>query len=249
MVNRKTYIVPVNLTYYPLRARENFFNRLADRLVETISDRLREEIMTEGTMFVSGVDLDMRFGQPIPIEAYLNVPEVSKDITLPRSIGFDDPIASRQILRKIALTIMKRYMRAIYHMTTVNPDHLFASILRMIPWRLIDPYALRQRVYLAATSNLMKHGICYHQSLRQDQTHLLTDDRSNKFENFISLALEKEVLKQRDGRFKKDASKFSRSIDFHRVRVENPVSVMANEVEPLVHLQRYLRMLCLTDCL
>jgi len=245
VLNRKTYIVPVNLTYYPLRARENFLNHLADRLVETIPDRIREEIMAEGAMFISGVDLDMRFGQPIQIEAYLNVPEVSKDITVPRSIGFDDPISSRQILRKIALTIMKRYMRAIYHMTTVNPDHLFASIVRLVPWRIIDPYALRQRVYLAATSNLMKLGICYHQSLKQDQTHLLTDDRFNKFKNFISLALEKEVLKQRDGRFKKDTYKFSRSIDFHRVRVENPVSVMANEVEPLVHLQRYLRMLCL----
>jgi esterase/lipase/1-acyl-sn-glycerol-3-phosphate acyltransferase len=246
VLNRKTYIVPVNLTYYPLRARENFLNQLADRLVETIPDRLREEIMTEGTMFVSGVDLDMRFGQPIPIEEYLNVPEVTQDITLSQSFGFDDPISSRQTLRKIARTIMKRYMRAIYHMTTVNHEHLFASMIRMIPWRFIDPYALRQRAFLAATGNLMKHGICYHQSLKQDQTHLLTDDRFNKFENFISLALEKGVLKQRDGRLKKDTSKFSRSIDFHRVRVENPVSVMANEVEPLVHLQRCLRLLCLT---
>ena len=156
VLNRKTHIVPVNLTYYPLRARENFLNQLADRLMETIPDRLREEIMTEGTMFVSGVDLDMRFGQPILIEEYLNVPEVTRDIRLSRSFGFDDPISSRQTLQKIARTIMKRYMRAIYQMTTVNHEHLFASMIRMIPWRTLDPYALRQRAFLAATGNLME---------------------------------------------------------------------------------------------
>ncbi|HIJ55952.1 MAG TPA: alpha/beta fold hydrolase [Deltaproteobacteria bacterium] len=245
VLNRKTLIVPVNLTYYPLRARENFLNHLAERLVENIPDRIREEIMAEGAMLISGVDIDMRFGQPILIEEYLNVPEVTRDIMLPRRIGFDDPISSRQTLRKIARTIMMRYMRTIYYLTTVNPDHLFASIIRLIPWRTVDPYALRQRAYLAATGNLLKLDIFYHQSLKHDQTHLLTDDRFNRFKNFISLALEKEVLKEKDGRFKKNMSKFSRSIDFHRVRVENPVSVMANEVEPLVHLQRYLRKLCL----
>ncbi len=245
VLNRKTYIVPVNLTYYPLRASENFFNRLAERLVETIPDRVREEIMTEGTMFLSGVDLDMRFGKPIRIEEYLNIPEVTKDIVLTSSIGFDDPISSRQTLRKIAQTIMKRYMKAIYRMTTVNHEHLFASMIRMIPWRTLDPYALRQRAFLAATGNLMKLDICYHKSFNQDQTHLLTDDRFNKFKNFISLALEKGVLKQKDGKFQKDTFRFSRPFDFHRVRLENPVAVMANEVEPLVHLQRYLKKLCL----
>jgi esterase/lipase len=53
------------------------------------------------------------------------------------------------------------------------------------------------------------------------------------------------VLKQKDGKFQKDTFRFSRPFDFHRVRLENPVAVMANEVEPLFHLQRYLKKLCL----
>ncbi|MDD2898633.1 MAG: 1-acyl-sn-glycerol-3-phosphate acyltransferase [Desulfuromonadaceae bacterium] len=36
-----TWIVPINLTYYPLRARENVLSTLADHFAGTISDRLR----------------------------------------------------------------------------------------------------------------------------------------------------------------------------------------------------------------
>ena len=121
-------------------------------------------------MFMSGVDLDMRIGLPISIENYLDVPEVVKDIGSTSSIGFDDPIDSKPILRKISQTIMKRYMSAIYRMTTVNHEHLFASMIRMIPWRTFDSYGLRQRVFLAVTGNLMQLDICQRIGVTTAQT-------------------------------------------------------------------------------
>ena len=51
---RSTYIMPVNLTYYPIRARENILSKLAQRLVEGLPDRFVEELMTEGSMLISG---------------------------------------------------------------------------------------------------------------------------------------------------------------------------------------------------
>ena len=74
-----TFIVPVNITYYPLRARINILNHLANLLVEDLPDRLTEELMTEGAMLISGVDIDIRFGRPIDIAPFLNRRVIHKD--------------------------------------------------------------------------------------------------------------------------------------------------------------------------
>ncbi len=133
VVNHNTYIVPVCLTYFPIRARENLLSTLATQLVEDLPDRLVEEIMTEGTMLLSGVDLDIRFGQPIQVNECLACAAVKRDVLSKRRIRFDDQLSSQRRMRKEALNLMQRYMAAIYAMTTVNHDHLFASLIRFSP--------------------------------------------------------------------------------------------------------------------
>jgi esterase/lipase len=77
--------------------------------------------------------------------------------------------------------------------------------------------------------------------LKTDQVHLLTDDRYNRVKDFISIALEKGILKKKGDFLHKDSSKFSSPYDFHRARIDNPIEVMANAVEPLTSLQRIVR--------
>ncbi|UCH21902.1 MAG: alpha/beta fold hydrolase [Deltaproteobacteria bacterium] len=243
VLDRETFIVPVSITYYPIRARENILSSLAVRLVEDISERAVEEIMTEGSMLISGVDIDIRFGEPIEIKSFLQCTPIERDISSKRRIKFDDPLPSKRRMRKEALEIMQRYMSAIYGMTTVNHDHLFASMLRMLPFGRIDEHDLRRRVFLAAEYIRKKKGFYFHSSLSADQIHLLTDDRHNKARDFIGVALEKGILRKNGHQLVKDRSKFSSPYDFHRARIDNPIEVMANAVEPLITLQRLIQRL------
>lgn len=240
---RSTYIVPVNLTYYPIRARENILNKLAENLVEDVSDRMTEEIMTEGTMLLSGVDIDMRFGEPIRIREFIQDTSVKQDITATCEINFDDAIPSKQALQKIATEIMQQYMTAIYNMTTLNHDHLFASLLKLMPFQRIEEDDLRRRAFLATTLNLDKKGVYHHTSLNENQVHLLTDDRYGKYRDFIAIAIEKGVIAKEGNTLIKDASQFASGSDFHRIRFEHPISVIANEVEPLSLVQQEIRRL------
>ena len=238
VLNRSTYIVPVNLTYYPIRARENLLSNLALRLVDDLPERIIEELMTEGSMLVAGVDIDIRFGDPILIGDCLQSEVCTLDIEAKKRINFDDPIASRTMMRKEALKLMQGYMTAIYGMTTINLDHLFASILRLMKFKKIDEFDLRRRVFLAAVQ-IQKHaGLHLHSNLKEDQIHLLTDDRFEKVLDFISIAIEKGNLRKMNGRLLKNQKTFTSAYDFHRSRIDNPIDVIANAVEPLTDLQR-----------
>ncbi len=241
VINRSLFIVPVNLTYYPIRAKENIVTSLARRFREELPERLVEELMAEGTMFLSGVDIDMHFGTPIAINRCLSCPTISQDIQAGHQINFDDDIGSRRQMRREALQIMQRYMEAIYGMTTVNHDHLFASLLRLMPFRRIHPDDLRRKVYLAAAHCLSINGLHLHHSLHANQLHLLTDDRYRKYREFISLAQETDVVEIRDGLLHKNAPRLNNPFAFHRIRTDNPVRVIANEIEPLRALQRCMR--------
>ncbi len=241
VLEKKTYIVPINITYYPIRTRENILSNLAVNLVEDIPERMVEEIMTEGTMLLSGVDVDMRFGEPIEIKEYLQHSVIKRDISATSRINFNDPIPSIKRMRKEAQNIMQRYMSAIYNMTTVNHDHLFASMLRMIPFKKIKAHDLRRRVFLSVTGKFNKNGVFLHNTMKENQLDLLTDDRFNRFKNFSSVAIESGFVKEKEEMLVKDTAKIS--FDFHRIRIDNPVEVIANEVEPLTSLQRRIRRL------
>jgi esterase/lipase/1-acyl-sn-glycerol-3-phosphate acyltransferase len=243
VLNRDTHIVPVNLTYYPIRARENILSKLALRLVDDLPERVIEELMTEGSMLLSGVEIDVRFGNPILINAYLKDAAIEKDIETKTRFNFDDQIASKSTMRKEALKLMQRYMTDIYSLTTVNLDHLFSSILRFLRFKKTDELDLCRRVFLAASQIQQHPGLFLNRSLKQDQIHLLTDDRFGKVDNFIKIAEEKGNLKKTNGTLVIDQSTFSSSYEFHRARIDNPIDVIANAVEPLTDLQRTLRRL------
>ncbi len=237
-----TSIVPVNLTYYPIRARENIASNLASRLVGDLPERLVEEIMTEGTMLLSGVDLDIRFGKPLAMDHFLQSPTFGKELEKQDASHFFMSPSLQGLTRKTAQEIMQQYMHAIYSMTTVNHEHLFISLLRLYPFCRIKETDLRRRVFFAAT--LLEEGVGgdvhLHKSLGSEQVHLVTDDRYRKVDNFLRCAFETGVLRREGDVLVQDRSKLSAPLSMHRGRIDNPLEIVANEVEPLSGLRRLL---------
>ena len=246
VLHRQTHIVPVNITYFPIRVQQNILSHLATKWIDDIPDRIIEEIMTEGTMLLSGVDVHIRFGKPITVTECLTCPPINRDVTSPDDIEFDMELPSKRFMRKEALNMMEQYMQAIYGLTTVNHDHLFASMLRVLPRKQIDIDDLCRRIYWVIHQIKNETGVHKHPSLNEDQTHLLTDDRYHRVADFLAIAIEKGVVKREGNRLHIDRHKFSSPWDFHRIRIDNPIEVMANAVEPLKLLQRKLRRIAWT---
>ena len=85
VLNHQTYIVPVNITYYPANPRENILGSIASILMKEPSKRMMDELLTEGAMLFAGVDITIRFGSPIAIRPHLNDPYIESMMLVKRA--------------------------------------------------------------------------------------------------------------------------------------------------------------------
>ncbi|MGA2553944.1 MAG: alpha/beta fold hydrolase [Smithella sp.] len=234
IINKETYIIPVNITYYPVHAQENELSKLAGRFINNISTRLQEELEVEGNMILGKVDIDINFGKPIPVKNY-----ITPNKALNKMLADDNPYLDSDNFkkfipfRKICVNMMADYMNAIYGMTTVNHDHLFSYILTKYWKNCISEDNFKNRVFLAI-EYLRGIGMSNcHTSLYKKQFYLLTDDYHEKYENFIKEAVSDNLIILKDGIITKNRVRFSRKFDFHTIRRDNIIEVLKNEIEPL----------------
>ena len=235
VLNRTTYMVPTNITYYPMRAKQNLLSSFAQKLMDNPSQQVMDELMTEGSMILSGVQVDIRFADPIRISDYLHDSFIESDLTSRRNINFSRRLCSAPVIKQAGQDILHRFMADVYGMTTLNYDHVFTCLVKYMPDlpEGIDLYDLRCRAYLAITGKIMSAGRCVHDHFYDNQIHLLTDDRYRRFAVFLETALETGVFYEKNGKFFKNQDKFDADTGFQGVRMENPLYVVANEVEPL----------------
>ncbi len=236
---QNTYIIPVNITYYPCNARENILGSIAKIVIKEPSKRVMDELMTEGAMLFSGVDITIRFGNPIEITPYLNDPYIESMLKVKRRVKFGDDINSKKISKEISFEIMERYMSSVYAMTTINYDHVMACILKHFPYKKegIDIYEFKCKIYYAITCLLLNNLCHVCDILQHNQVHLLINDRFDRIQRFLALAEETKMVQIKGDRIFKDQTRFYTRSGFHTIRMENPILVMANEVEPVTEVE------------
>jgi esterase/lipase/1-acyl-sn-glycerol-3-phosphate acyltransferase len=236
IINQETYIVPVNITYYPIRARNNIINRIAERFVEKVPKRLEEELEVEGSMLIDGVDIDINFGEPIPTRNYLSNKYYQRRIQNRRLLLKDDETKREINFRRQGINLMYRYMDSIYQMTTVNHDHIFSYLITKYKKRRIEESDFKNRAYLAINRIKDIHLKSYHSTLMQKQGYLLTDDEHGRYNDAVEAAISDGLIRLKDGYIIKNIKRFSKPHEFHTIRKDNIIEVLKNEIEPMKEL-------------
>ncbi len=234
IINKETYIVPVNITYYPVRAQENALSKLANRFVNNISTEFQEEMEVEGPIIIGKVDIDINFGKPMQVNKYIT-PGTGFNKMLADNNTYLDNEALKKLVpfKKICVSMMYDYMNAIYGLTTVNHDHLFSYILMKYWKNSFSEDDFKNRVFLAI-EYLRRIGVSNcHTSLYKKQFYLLTDDYHEKYDNFIKEATANKFITLENGIITKNSERFSRKTDFQNIRKDNIIEVLQNEIEPL----------------
>lgn len=239
IISQETVIVPVNITYFPIRARNNILNRLASRFVENVPERLKEELEVEGAMVIDGVDIDINFGDPIRISPYLEKKRNRKIIENTKLYLFDSDMERELSWKRESLQLMYQYMDTIYSMTTVNHDHVFAYILTRYRKNRINESDFKNRAYLAIDHLRDVEIASHHTSLKYRQGFLLSDDYHDRYASFIEAAKSDGVITLENGWITRNRERFSRPYEFHTIRTDNIVEVLKNEIEPMESLVSY----------
>ena len=245
-----TLIVPATITFYPIRIQENFISRAADMFVRGLSQQFAEEMKIEGNLLLRDTDMDIRLGDPIQPEKHWRWWEkmilnryFSKNVwSLDDLFGLKDQadsFAERMLARCISnetLRIRDDYMRAMYTGITVNlshlASHLIISLIRKGQMEIRQDL-FHKTLYLALKNLQATPGVHLHRSLLwPDRYRLLLEGVSVELDRFLKTC-KKAGLVGRTPSSYRFLDKLCEEYGFDEIRIENPVLVYANEVEPL----------------
>ena len=229
---KRTVVIPVNVTYFPIRARDNLMLRMAQRMAKDLSPRALEELSVEGTFLSSDTDIDITLGDPIDLESYLHQPEYAEIMACGDDLAKLE-MDPRSLFHDAAHELMMRYMRDIYRHTRINYDHIFATIIRYQGAKTFTEREYRNRIYYVA-HELRKQGkYDMHTLLERTYRHIIFEDPSPKFHDFMKLCINENVIEKKGGHYVRKADARQGASDFHSIRSTETSYVIANEVEPL----------------
>lgn len=232
-------VVPINITYYPIRPKQNLLYRVARFMLKELPTRLEDELLIEGALLLDKTDISVYFGKPIKLDRY-------RDMLWPamRALGdLDDEQKVRSIIDGLKVRLTNRFMASIYSRLTVNFDHLFCSGLRQLSRDKVGCEEFHLALFLAARGLQASGSRRRHRSLAGLMQAVIADEPYPPLDSIRELAHEEGVLSTRDGRYAIDRAALDSVHDFHDIRLKNTVAVIANEIEPLRDVVKDLRML------
>ena len=220
---QSTHVLPVNITYYPLRPGHNTLMNLAGVLAgEDASEQTMEEIEIEGNL-LGEAEIHVHFCKPIDLTHY----------TLHCDMENKDEI------KTLRHRLTTDFMEIIYQNVMITIDHLFSVILEKHEEERIEKQYLKQLLYVVAQKTVEAAIYHTHETIEDAIMTLFVDEGYPPFADILSLAEDQKILKEVSNRsFRINHKRFRDDSDFHRVRLDNTLRVIYNEVALLNDLQQ-----------
>lgn len=231
-------IVPINVTYYPLRPGRNIVSRLAKRIFKDLPAGIMEELIVEGQLLMSESDITIYFGQPIEIEPY-----VRPLLPLVNGMPFlvDPRRRSNMIVSMQKTRLTRRCMDDIYKKVKINIDHLFAVGLRHLKRDRIRKDDFYRVLYLSALEARTLSDRRLHRSLRKKLVTLVAEGSHPRVEDARALAVADGMIEDDGTWFQLNRETVREAYTFDEIRLKNTLGVIANELAPLKRMNRVIR--------
>lgn len=220
-----TYIVPLNISYYPIRPGENKIKKLALRVMEKMPSEIAEELEIEGNLLLDA-EINLHFGKPINLSDYVkSVRGLIQQVPL-----IKNETKTNFILKYFKYRLTNDFMEKIYSDLQINLDHIFSAALHHISEGVIEIDHLKRVIYLSATM-IDQRKYRLNQSIWEENLFkIFIDEPHKEFDSVFELAKKQNLISEiGEGKIKINKENFDRRSDFHEIRRENTLQVIANE--------------------
>lgn len=237
-------IVPVNISYYPLRPGKNLLSSGVQLFFKDIPASVEEELLVEGNIILEECDISISFGHAIDIRSF----------TKPyrRFFALFSPFISPTKRINLLMSAMRhrltnQFMHRVYASLSINMDHLVATALRSVSDKGIKESDFKKVIYLAIAKIKENKQRRVHPSLSEGVINLVSGESYAPYELIMQLVMNEQAASIENGLIVVNHEKFKMPHSFHRMRIESTVSVLANEFEVMTKYVKHIKQLVSTS--
>jgi len=241
-------IVPLSITYYPIRPGKNRLLLWIDKYFNLRGTRFFEELEIEINLLINS-NMHLHFSKPISvvdyIEKYLNEHNNSIDdiktiedgnkwlnCPLKDTNALENDVIVKNLLDIQRKVLINDVMAKVYGNMQINFDHIFILSLFTMSTFNVCPSYLKILIYKNARELKNLKNLNLHLELKHELFKLILDSNYVPFLSAIKLAQVQKILyKNSEGNYLFDKHLLEQEYNFNKVRVKNTLQVILNEIK------------------
>lgn len=218
-------IIPLSITYYPIRPGKNNLLLWLDKRFNLRGTRFFEELEIEINLLMDA-NMHLHFGKPISAEKYI------RDFKDEYSGSYEDDDFAAGLFDSQRKKVINDAMKKVYGNMQVNFDHIFILSLVTMPTLKVCPSYLKTLIYKNARELGKIEGLNLHPEIKKDLFKLILDKNYEPFISAIKLAETQKILFQdSEGEYLFDKVLLEKDYNFNDIRVKNTLQVILNEIK------------------
>ena len=217
-------IVPLTITYYPIRPKESIILLWIDKYFNIRGTRFFEELEIELNLLRYS-NINLHFGEPISVKKHIEQFIQNNKDSLKNETVVNNFLNGQ---KKVLIT---EVMQKIYSNVMINFDHIFILSLVTMPTIKVCPSYLKILIYKNARSLRDSKKFNLNPRLKNELFQLFLKKDYPPFVSAINLAQRQQILyRDSEGDYLFDKNLLEKTYDFNKVRVKNTLQVILNEI-------------------
>jgi len=224
--DNETMIVPVNISYSPIRTGNNFLVDIAKKLLDNLNDQLLEELEIEGNIILNS-KIIIQILEPISLKKITHNEHIKEDCH--ECTKKQKHHNHKDFINRYRRNLTNEFMKNIYENLTIRFDHIFVLILYFSEHDIMKKEHLKRLIYLVAKE--IKDGSLFFDSdIDHDIIRLISYEDFEPFEDVLKVAIKDGIIIEAGKNYVINKPNLLEGYTHHTIRLKNILKVVLNEV-------------------